>query len=404
MGSQQASHLRCSGPGALFCLALLATRQSYFPPARVPHMTHVRTTRRWLLRSTALVAVASLVALSASSSVSLASTSTKATSPRAAHGTASVACAGSLLKLYYDTLGPAFKKATGDAYGGPPCAGSLALAQEILSKEINPGAFLAIGAHAIKELFPAVRSKFAMAIAADPLVIGFSKKSRYYSQLNAIKTGKQPLSDLFTLFTKKGFRLGRTDPTQDPQGIFFILFAKLAQNVLPLYKGEAAKALGITKTSPYGSKSQIYDETALPTDIATGIVDAGSEYLPEAKQYGLDYISLPPTLSFSSPAEAKRYATVSLKVNGSVQTGEVIYLNTTLVLPAKGTSFPPADEAADQAFVGFMLMSKARAALAHVGYSLRRPLVVLAPGVTLAQALPPAILSLFHSLGGRVTS
>jgi hypothetical protein len=174
--------------------------------------------------------------------------------------------------------------------------------------------------------------------------------------------------------------------------------------VLPLYKGEAEKALGITKTSPYGSKSQIYDETALPTDIATGIVDAGSEYLPEAEQYGLDYISLPPTLSFASPAEAKLYATVSLKVSGSVQPGEVIYLNDTLVLPAQGTSFSPADETADRAFVAFMLQPKARSVLARVGYSLHRPLVVLAPGVTLARALPPAILNLFKSLGGRVTS
>src|ERR1039458_3579689 len=148
-------------------------------------MTHVRATRGWLLRSTALIAVVSLVALGSSScSANLASTGAKGTSPRAAHGTSSVACAGSLLKLYEDPLGPAFKKATGDSYGGPPCAGSLALAQDILSGEYDPGAFLAIGAHAIKELFPAGGSKFAMAVAADPLVIGFSKQSRYYSQLN----------------------------------------------------------------------------------------------------------------------------------------------------------------------------------------------------------------------------
>jgi molybdate/tungstate transport system substrate-binding protein len=368
-------------------------------------MPRVRTTRRWLLRSTALIAVVSLVALGSSScSANLASTRAKGTSPQTVHGTASIACAGSLLKLYEDTLGPAFTKATGDSYGGPPCAGSLALAQDILSGEYHPGSFLAIGARAIKELFPAARSRFAMAVAADPLVIGFSKQSRYYSQLNAIRTGKEPLSYLFTLFSSKGFRLGRTDPTQDPQGTFFILMAELAQKVLPLYKGEAEKALGITKTSPYGSKSQIYDETALPTDIATGIVDAGSEYLPEAEQYGLDYISLPPTLSFASPAEAKLYATVSLKVSGSVQPGEVIYLNDTLVLPAQGTSFSPADETADRAFVAFMLQPKARSVLARVGYSLHRPLVVLAPGVTLARALPPAILNLFKSLGGRVTS
>lgn len=135
-----------------------------------------------------------------------------------AHGTASVACAGSLVKLYEDTLGPAFEKATGDSFGGPPCAGSLALASEILSGEISPGVFLSIGAKPIAKLFPAGRARFALAIASDPLVIGYSPKSRYYDQLNAIRNGTKPLADLFALFASAGFRLGRTDPTQDPQG------------------------------------------------------------------------------------------------------------------------------------------------------------------------------------------
>ncbi len=349
------------------------------------------------------MAVAGLVAVGSSSTASLAATA-KSSSPRVTHGRASVACAGSLLKLYYDTLGPAFKKQTGDQFGGPPCAGSLALAQEILSDEISPGAFLAVGAHAIKELFPADRSKFALAIASDPLVIGFSKHSRYYSQLNAIRSGKKPLSSLFTLFTRHGFKLGRTDPTQDPQGIFFILMTKLAQTVLHLPAGEANKALGITKSQPFGSKSQQLDEDALPVDIQTGSVDAGSEYLPEALQYGLDYITLPATLNFGSPSEVSLYSTVSLDVSGSVQKGEVIHLNETLVLPEEGTTFTPADEAADQAFVAFMMQPKGRSVLKSVDYRLIKPEIVLAPGVRLVQALPPTILSLFKSLGGYVGS
>lgn len=321
------------------------------------------------------------------------------------HGTASVACAGSLLKLYEDTLGPAFKKATGDSFGGPPCAGSLALASEILAHEINPGVFLSIGAKAIKELFPADRAKFAMAVASDPLVIGYSSKSRYYAQLNAIRSGKKPLSDLFSLFTTPGFRLGRTDPTQDPQGIFFILMSKLAQSVLHLPAGEAARALGITKSSPFGDKSQMLDEDALPTDIAEGIVDAGSEYLPEAKQYGLDYITLPPTLDFGSPSESSLYATVSLTVSGTVDQGEVIYLNVGLVSAQKGTTFTAADEAADQAFVAFLLTSTGRSILARVGYGLHPPVLHLAPGVkTAAEALPTSVLKLYNALGGTIST
>ncbi len=374
-------------------------------------MTRLRDSKSLLLRSTALLCVAALVALGSAVSASAAVTTRSSRGPtgghtaHTGHGTASVACAGSLLKLYYDTLGPAFKKATGDAYGGPPCAGSDALAQEILSNEISPGAFLAITSQAIEELFPKHRAKFAMAIAADPLVVAYSRHSRYFTQLNEIKTGKKPLSYLFTLFTTPGFRLGRTSPPQDPQGAFFILMCDLAEKVLHLAPGEADRALGITTSLPYGSASQQYDEDALPVDIQTGIVDAGSEYLPEAIQYGLDYIVLPSTLDFASPSESSLYSTVSLKVSGVVQHGQVVYLNSTLVSPKKGTSFAPRAEAADEAFIAFMLSARARDILESVGYRLRPPVLFLAHGVkTAADALPPTILKLFHDLGGKVST
>ena len=347
-----------------------------------------------------------LVAVGASSASIADATTTRPATAQVAHGTASVACAGSLDKLYKDTLGPAFERATGDTAGGPPCAGSLALAQDILSHEINPGVFLAVGAHAIKELFPAKRAEFAMAVVSNPLVIAYSPThSRYRNQLNAIWLHKKPLADVFKLFNTPGFKLGRTDPTQDPQGIFFILMSKLAQKYLHLPAGEAAQALGITKSSPFGSKSQLYDEDALPVDIQDGTVDAGSEYLPEARQYGLRYIGLPPQLSFGDPGESSYYATVSLKVSGSVQQGEVIYLRTTLVSPQKGTSFSPADEAADQAFVAFLLQPEGRKVLRSAGYVLRQPQLVLAPGYkSAAQVLPAPILKLFKALGGTVGS
>lgn len=352
----------------------------------------------------AFATVATACGTSSPGAAGTGSSSTSRTAGSAAHGTASVACAGSLLKLYEDTLGPSFKQASGDSFGGPPCAGSTALASEILSDEISPGVFLSVGAKAIKKLFPAGRAKFAMAVASDPLVVGYSPNSRYYAQLNDIRSGAKPLSDLFTLFTTPGFRLGRTDPTQDPQGAFFILMAKLAQGVLHLPPGQAAQALGITATSPYGSKSQILAETALPTDIASGVVDAGSEYLPQAKQFGLDYITLPPTLDFGTPSESSLYSTVTLSLPSGSQSGEVIYLDIALVSPKSGTSFSSADEAADRAFVAFML-DQGRPVLAGAGYRLTPPVLHLAPGVSAASdALPSSVLSLYDSLGGSIAS
>jgi molybdate/tungstate transport system substrate-binding protein len=280
------------------------------------------------------------------------------------------------------------------------------LSQQILSKEISPGAFMAVGAKAIKELFPG-RAKFALAIATDPLVVAYSSKSRYFSQLNAIRSGQQPLSTLFSLFAKPGFRLGRTDPSQDPQGEFFILMTKLAQTQLRLPAGQAASDLGISAAHPYGSASQLLSEDALPTDIATGTVDAGSEYLPEALQYGLDYITLPASLNFSDPADVATYGTVSLDVYGvGVQTGELINLDLALIEPAAGESaFSTADENADQAFLAYLLSTGGQAVLKKAGYTLVPPKLTLAPGVTSAStALPASVLSAYSALGGSIST
>lgn len=353
-------------------------------------------------RPMALIAIAALAAACSSSPSSSSTTSTSAKT--ATHGTASVAYAGSLEKLYNVTLGPAFERSTGDKFGGPPGAGSFALASEILDNEITPGVFLSVGAAAIEKLWPSGRSKFALALATDPLVVAYSAKSRYFSQLNAIRKGARPLSALFSLFLSPGFKLGRTDPTQDPQGAYFILMTELAQTQLRLPSGEAAKALGISSSSPFGSSSQIFDETSLPTDISTGAVDAGSDFVSEAKQYGLDYITLPRKLDFASPAELPLYKTVSLKVSGQERAGDLINLDATLVAPTKGASVSAADRAADQTFVAFLLSSKGRSTLRAAGYTLVPPVLRLPPALkTASAALPPGVLSLYNSLGGSIS-
>lgn len=325
--------------------------------------------------------------------------------PAAAHGTASVACAGSLLTLYQDKLGPAFARATGDRTGGPPCAGSSALAQQILANEIDPGVFLSLGTKAISTLFPAHRARAAIAIASDPLVVAYSPNSRYYAQLQAIRTGRHPLSALFALMASPGFKLGRTDPTQDPQGVYFLLMCELAKRVLRLPAGEVDRALAITASAPYGTNSQLFDEAALPTDISTGSVDAGSAYLPQARQLGLDYITLPPSLDFATPSMKPLYRTVSLVVDGKVIAGGVINVAVALVTPGAGTTVPSKDSTADTAFVTFLLGDTARAILRRAGFLLHPPVVLLAPGVaSAAAALPGSVDRRIQALGGTTES
>jgi molybdate/tungstate transport system substrate-binding protein len=355
--------------------------------------------RNGIAKAAVLLAAGTLVAACGSSNGS-----NGTTTPKASAGTASVACAGSLTKLYGTVLGPDYAKATGNKFGGPPCAGSSDLAQEILSKAISPGVFLAVGSKPIKTLF-AARAKFAINLATDPLVVAYSSKSPDASQLDAIASGSKPLTALFTLMASPGFKLGRTDPTQDPQGEYFILMMKLAQTELKLPAGESNKILGITSSSPYGAASQQLDEDALPTDELEGEVDAGSSYLPEALQYGLKYIALPSVLNFSDPADLSTYSSVSLQVSGSPFVGGLITLDTTLVLPVSATMISKDDQTADDEFVAYLMSTAGRAVLAKAGYTLKPPTIVLAPGVSGPSAvLPSSVLTAFNNLQGKVAT
>ncbi len=351
-------------------------------------------------RSIALAAVISLAGSSYGVSTSGATT---AGSP--AHGTASVAYAGSLQLLASSVLGPKFEAATGDKFQGRG-AGSTALAQEILSGEISPGVFMSVGKKAIKLLWPK-RSLFAIQIATDPLVVAYNPKGKYAAQFAAIAAHKQPLSSLFSLLGTPGLRLGRTDPNADPQGVFFILMMELAQKTLGLSFDPAVTAIGVGPSAPFGKTSQIVDEVALVSDLQAGEFDASSAYLSQAVQDRLPYIALPASLNFSDPAQDAHYATVSLTLtNKAVDQGELITLNETLVLPAGSATKPSAgDLAADDAFATFVLSPAGRADLKNGGYDLTGPVFFGATAaVTPSTALPKDVRSAFIAAGGKTSA
>jgi molybdate/tungstate transport system substrate-binding protein len=331
--------------------------------------------------------------------------SVAAASPLATHGTASVAYAGSLELLASSVLGPKFQAATGDTFQGRG-AGSTTLAQEILSNEISPGVFLAVGKKAIKMLWPK-RSQFAIQLATDPLVVAYNPKSKYASEFAAIADHKQPISTLFSLLGTSGLRIGRTDPNADPQGVFFILMMELAQKTLHLSFDPAATALGVSKSSPFGKSSQMYDEDSLIPDLQAGEFDASSAYLSQAVQYHLPYIALPDSLNFSVPSQDAHYATVSITLtNGTVDQGELITLNETLVLPSSSALAPSAaDQAADDAFASFLLSKAGLADLGNGGYDLTGPVYFGAtPATTPAKALPGDLLKAFTAAGGTTSA
>jgi molybdate/tungstate transport system substrate-binding protein len=182
---------------------------------------------------------------------------------------------------------------------------------------------------------------------------------------------------------------------------------ELAQKTLGLSYDPATTALGVSSSSPFGKTSQEVDEDSLVSDLQAGEFDASSAYLSQAIQYHLPYVALPASLNFSVPSESAHYGTVSITLaGGTVDQGDLITLNETLVAPASASAAPSAaDQAADDAFVAFLLSSSGLALLKAGGYLLTGPVFVGASGSdTPANTLPTGVLSAFTAAGGTTSS
>ncbi len=317
-------------------------------------------------RAVLLLACAGLVAAGCSSASSAsASGAAAASSSGQPAGTADVAYAGSLENLNEKVVGPAFTKMTGYAFTGRG-AGALALSQEIKSGEISPNVFESIGGKPIEALEPKF-STWYVQFASSPIVLAYNPASKYASQLNAIASGKKPMSDLFALLQLPGFRLGRTDPNVDPQGQAFIEMLMLAQGQYHLPAGTVNKIIGGSPSS--ASSSTIFEETALEPRLEAGQLDAASAYLSQAVQLHLHYIALPSSIDLGDPALKAHYATASFKLaDGTTALGKPLVVTITTI----GRT----GRAAADAFVAYVLSRAGLARHKAGGYVLLTPKVV----------------------------
>jgi len=275
-------------------------------------------------------------------------------------GLANLASAGSLQLLLDRYLGPAFVRASGDRYQNQS-AGSQGLAQEIVAGELSPNVFLPIGSAAMRLLEPRF-TRWAVRFAASPLVVAYYPRGPHAGRLKQISQGKLPLKDLFTLMARPGFKLGRTDPALDPQGQGFVEMVHLAERYLGVSPVTANADLGGASAS-----SQIFSETGLDASLQAGQLDAASAYLPQAVQLGMPYISLPPKINFGDPRDSPIYARATLTLaTGQVVHGSLLDLEVS-ELRVGG------DPGAGNAFIRFLLGSRARGILTRRGYTLLSP-------------------------------
>src|ERR1017187_42036 len=195
---------------------------------------------------------------------------------------------------------PAFTAADGYTFSGRGDA-SGTLEADIASGEITPNVFESVGGDNVTPLEPKFTSWYIQ-YAGPAIVLAYNPKSKYASQFKAIADGSEPVSKLFSLLQTPGLKLGRTDPSTDPQGRDFIEMLKLAQAYYHLPSDTVAKILG---TSNFGSasSSEIYAESSLDSTLESGQLDAASAFVTQAIELHLDYIPLPTAINLSSAAD-----------------------------------------------------------------------------------------------------
>jgi molybdate/tungstate transport system substrate-binding protein len=290
------------------------------------------------------------------------SSSPSSTSPKKVSGTANVAYASSLQYLNTEVAGPAFTKEYGYKFSGTSGAAGT-LSSEIAANELPAtNVFQSVGSDNITPLEPKFTHWYVQ-YAGNKMVVAYNPNSKYASQFEAIASGKEPLSDLFTLLETPGLKLGRTDPNADPQGRYFIEMLELAQMYYHLPSDTVTKIIGSPLNS--SSSSQIYAESSLDATLESGQLDAASAYYTQAIELHLHYIPLPDAIDLGNQADAAQYSKASITTtNGTVHNGAPLVLDITII----GKATPAAID-----FVKFTLSPAGIAEYKQGGFTLLTP-------------------------------
>jgi molybdate/tungstate transport system substrate-binding protein len=230
-----------------------------------------------LLALLAITCTALAAGCSSSSSSTTSSSSTPASSTTAKPtGDVYVFSAGSLDTLMTKTVGPAFHTATGYTLVDTS-HGSGTLAADIKNKVAVADVFVSASPSDDTILEGSSNGNWVSwyaAFATSPEVLGYYPKSKFAHDLQTMPWYK--------VITMPGFRLGRTNPSQDPGGVL------------------AAKALEETATAQHlpalntlaTESSDEYAENPEEADIQTGQLDAAFMYEADANSQGSPFVKL----------------------------------------------------------------------------------------------------------------
>ena len=244
--------------------------------------------------------------------------------------------AGSLDTLMTKSVGPAFHAATGYTLVDTS-HGSGTLEADIKDKTAVADVFVSASPTDVVGLMGAKNGNWVnwyADFAASPEVLGYYPKSKFAKDLQTMPWYK--------VITMPGFRLGRTDPSQDPGGV---LAAEALNETATAQNLPALKTLAT-------EQSDVYSEDPEEADIQTGQLDGAFMYEADANSQASPYVKLTGTnlagqytiaLINNAPHEAAAEAFIKFLLGPTGQS-EMKADNFEIVSPAKvtGTGVPSA--------------------------------------------------------------
>jgi molybdate/tungstate transport system substrate-binding protein len=238
-------------------------------PSRQPHAR--------VPRGALGVTLAGLALLAAGCGSSSKTTSTPTSSSAGKHtGDVDVLSAGSLDTVFTKAIGPAFHAATGytlvDTSGG-----ASGLAADIKNKVDRADVFVSASPTIDATLIGAGNGNWVSwygTFASSPLVLGYYAHSKFATDLKT-----KPWYDVVTM---PGFRLGRTNPSQNPGGV-------LAAKAL----AETARTKHLPALAKLGTEtSDEYAEDPEEANILSGQLDGAFMYEGDANSQKSPFVKL----------------------------------------------------------------------------------------------------------------
>jgi molybdate/tungstate transport system substrate-binding protein len=289
-------------------------------------------------------------------------------------GTLTVFNAGSLAAPFRDLL-QAFSRRTPGVTSRQENAGSLETARKLTELGRIPDVVGVADYQVIPSLLIPGQTSWYATFARNSMVLVYSDRS--------VGAGEIGPGNWWQILLRPGVRVGRSDPSLDPNGYRAIMVTQLAER----HYGQAGLARRLLAAMP--ARYVRPKEADLIALVQAGELDYAWSYQSIARTIGLPYVSLPPEVNLSDPDRAAWYAQARVRVPGGTRAGaDSITIGGEPIVYALTIPTRAPNPIAAQAFVRFVFSPEGQGILARHGFQLLDHPVAGGPGQPPAGILP----------------